>query len=581
MSFLKTLRSKILTGFILSITATFLILLYLVNLQIKNINIPLTEDLNQQIIDAKANEVGTWLYQRISELRVISENEMFKTMDMNKIRPYIRSLNKKVNSKYGNENETFAVVSLEGKGWINDDVTIDINNREYFQEALSTDKEFIISNPIISKSDSEPIVIIAYPIYNVQGKKVGFIDGAINLSKLSEIASGITLQDGVAWIMDGDGNIFTSKNGAKTNIKNMDYYDYKGFKEASENMLKGESGTHTIIKPDGGKAALKYASIPYAKGWSLGIIISLNRMYEDTNRLIHLIIIFGVILLIMSILISILFSSSVVKPIRVLQKLMAKVEDGNLNSYYKITGNDEIAQLGKSFNNMLTKINDLINKVYTEQNKKRKAEFQALQSQIKPHFLYNTLDTIQWKAIEVNDFEVADMITALSNLFRISISKGKEIITLGEEIDHIKSYLLIQKIRYEDILEYTILFDESLNKCKVLKLLIQPIVENAIYHGIKNKRSKGLIEISIFKEKNDICITVKDDGIGIKAEELKIINSQLQEIRKENNNVGFGLFNVNERIKLSYGTSYGVKISSIFGNGTEVIIKIPIVNEVD
>lgn len=593
---MKTLRTKILLGFIISITITFFGLLYLVNMQIKNINIPLTENLDQQIIDAKAKEVGTWLYQRISELRVISLNEDFKNMDMDKIKPFVRSLNNNLNNKYGNDTESFAISNLEGKGWISDEITIDIKNRDYFKEALTTDNEFVIGNPIISRSNSIPIVIISYPIYNYQGRKAGLIDGAVTLSKLSEIASSITMHDGAAWIMDGEGNIFTSipannnkeynsftkltsdKKG-QINIKEMAQYGYKGFEEVYKVMKKSKSGVNTIVNPDGGHARLFYSSIPYAEGWFLGIVITEDKMYADTNRLIQLISIFGALVLIASILISIFFASSVVRPVRKLQELMTKVEGGNLDIHYDYTGCDEIAQLGKSFNSMILKIKELISKVYMEQMDKRKAELEVLQSQIKPHFLYNTLDTIQWKAIEHNAFEVADMITALSNLFRISISKGEEVISLEEEIEHVRSYLFIQRIRYQDTLDYQVEYEESLKECKVLKLIIQPVVENAIYHGIKNRRGKGFISIKISQEKKLIVIQIVDNGIGIKEERLAEIKSYLNGERKKGGSIGYGLYNVNERIRLEYGLEYGINVCSKYGEGAYITIKIPVIRE--
>lgn len=593
---MKTLRSKILTWFILSLTITLSLLLYLVNSQIKNVNIPLTENLSQQIINAKGNEIGTWLYQRISELRVISSNEDFMNMNMEKIKPYIQTLNKSLNCEYGNEYETFAITNLNGESWIDDYTTIDIKNREYFIEAINSDKEFIISNPIVSKTDSAPIVVIIYPIHDKMGKKVGFIHGAMNLSKLSQIASDITLHDGVAWIMDSSGNIFTTlpsnqenklneftelitEKANQINILEMYKYGYQGLEDVGEKMLNGHSGTDAIKKADGTQHILIYAPIPYADGWALGIIISEKELHKDTNRLIHLIIIFGIILFAIVIEISLIYTSSIIKPINKLQQLMKEVENGNLEIHYSSKGSDEITQLGNSFNSMIIKIQNLIDKVYLEQKSKRKAELKALQSQIKPHFLYNTLDTIQWKAIEHGAYDAADMIMALSNLFRTSISKGNEIITIEEEIEHTKNYLYIQKIRYQETLDYTIDYDKSLTDFKILKLIIQPIVENSIYHGLKNRREKGLIEITITKQDDSIIICVKDNGVGMTTQHLEKIRHHIKTSNKDYESTGYGLFNVYERIQLEFGSSYGIIIDSVYNIGTEVKLKIPMIKE--
>jgi two-component system sensor histidine kinase YesM len=595
---MKTLRAKILTCFIVSTTITLSLLLYLVNRQVQDINIPLTQNLSQQIIDAKAEEIGAWLEERISELRVISINEDFINMDMDKAKPYIRNLNKRLSNEYGNESETFAFSDLDGNAWISDDTTIHIKNREYFVKAINSDKEFVVSNPIISKTDSAPIVIVIYPIRNADGKVVGTIHGAINLSKLSQISSNIKMHGSNAWITDSRGNIFTdvpkdnvkdmsdfdtliSENTGKINIFKMSKYGYKGFESVGKKMLNGQSGIDKIIKPDGKGGIVIYSPIPYSDGWSLGITIPEEKMYADTNRLIHLIIIFSIILLLVSILISLIFTSSIVKPVRKLQMLMKRVENGDLNIHYDGKGHDEIAQLGYSFNSMVDKIRNLIDKVYLQQKEKRKAELKVLESQINPHFLYNTLDTIQWKAIEHDAYDAADMITALSNLFRISLSKGKEIITFGEEIEHVKSYLFIQQERFKDKLKYSINYDESLNNFKVLKLIIQPIVENAINHGIKTKRENGFINISIEKKENDIYIYVKDNGMGIEEGRLKLIKSCLKKGGTEYEDIGYGIFNVNERIQLQFGKNYGVDIDSIYGFGTKATIKIPVIKEGD
>lgn len=592
---MKTLRSKILLGFVISVVSAFLLLLYLVNVQITNVNIPLTEDMSQQTMKAKANEIGLWLYQRVSELRAISSNEDFIDFDEAKIKSHIRNLNKKLSSEYGNEVETFAIARLDGKAWISDRTTIDIRDRKYYKEALSSDKEFVISNPIISKSDASPIVIVIYPVRNREGEKIGTVHGAINLIKLSQIASSIKMHDGTAWIMDSEGNIFTSLSCNKSfeclNTKNfratgkvsyqqVTHEGYKGFEKATKKMFQGKSGIDNIVKPDGKRAKLMYEPIPYADGWSLGIIMSENAMYKDTNRLIGLIALIGIVLLFVSIFISTIFASSVTKPVKELQRLMKEVEGGNLNITYVSRSSDEIAQLGKSFNQMVIKLKDLINKVYNEQRAKRRAELAALQSQIKPHFLYNTLDTIQWKAIEHDAYEVSDMIMALSNLFRLSLNDGNEIIKLRDEIRHIKSYLFIQKIRYQDKLNYSIEYDEKILNCKVLKLIIQPIVENAIYHGIKSRRREGFVNIKINSKNNDIFIIVEDNGIGLKEEKLNKLKSALKK-GKISRNQGYGMFNVNERIQLEFGKSYGVSIDSLYNNGTRVTIKIPKIFEGD
>lgn len=255
---------------------------------------------------------------------------------------------------------------------------------------------------------------------------------------------------------------------------------------------------------------------------------------------------------------------------------MIEVSNGNLDSYYETKSNDEISILGKVFNQMLRDIRKLINEVYQVQTQKRNAELRVLQSQINPHFLYNTLDTIQWKALEYNAFDLADMINSLSIFFRISLSDGKEFITIDEEIKHVRNYLKIQETRYKDKISYNIDLDELISQYLVPKMIIQPLVENSIYHGLKLKKQKGFIDINISSEDDCILIEVIDNGLGMNYEKLSIIRKNLyQSIESEH----YGLYNINERLKLTFKDRYNISIDSKFEEGTKVSLKIPKISE--
>lgn len=212
--------------------------------------------------------------------------------------------------------------------------------------------------------------------------------------------------------------------------------------------------------------------------------------------------------------------------------------------------------------------------VKKEQKQLRKAEFELLQAQINPHFLYNTLDAIVWSAEAGNQKQVVNMVGSLSDFFRSSLNKGKEIVSIKEELVHVKSYLEIQQIRYQDILCYEINVPESLNKYQIPKITIQPIAENALYHGIKNRRGGGKITIEGYENEDTVIIEVKDNGIGIDEKRLLEIKESL-ESSDNNSNTIYGIYNVNERIRLNYGEQYGLKICSIYGEGTTVKILIP------
>ncbi|WP_022760805.1 sensor histidine kinase [Butyrivibrio sp. AD3002] len=212
--------------------------------------------------------------------------------------------------------------------------------------------------------------------------------------------------------------------------------------------------------------------------------------------------------------------------------------------------------------------------VKNEQKQLRKAEFELLQAQINPHFLYNTLDAIVWSAEAGNQKQVVSMVGSLSDFFRSSLNKGKEIVTIREDLQHVRSYLEIQQIRYQDILSYEIDVPETIYDYVIPKITIQPVVENALYHGIKNRRGGGKIIVTGGDLGEFIQITVKDDGMGISDERLVSIRENLKSDKPEDNTI-YGLYNINERIKLSFGDEYGVGIDSTEGVGTIVNIRLP------
>lgn len=305
---------------------------------------------------------------------------------------------------------------------------------------------------------------------------------------------------------------------------------------------------------------------------------------EESNRVLRYIkyYSFGVALftLVLAGILGMVFTRSIANPITKLRKLMKRTEEGDLNVFFNSKYTDEIGELGNSFNHMIQEIKNLIHLVQVEEKSKRKAEISILQAQIKPHFLYNTLDTIQWMAEEHEAQDIIQVVNALTNLLRVGLSKGKEVIKIRDEIMHIESYLIIQKVRYEDKLDYEINIPEELMKLEVTKLILQPIVENAIYHGIKEKRGKGKINIEGKIIDNKLCFTITDNGAGISEEKLKYINKILHGKNPVKINIGFGIYNVNERIRLSYGEEFGLMFYSTEGIGTKVEIWHPVIKEI-
>ena len=280
------------------------------------------------------------------------------------------------------------------------------------------------------------------------------------------------------------------------------------------------------------------------------------------------------IVLILVIILSYYIPRSITMPITRISRVTDQVAKGNLSVRAAAESGAEARMLSDSLNAMIDKINELLDQVTTEQIRLRKAEFELLQAQINPHFLYNTLDTIVWLAEAGDQKRVVSMVGNLSDFFRTSLNQGKDIISIREELAHVRSYLEIQQVRYQDILRYEITVPEDLYEYKIPKITIQPLVENALYHGIKNKRGQGTITVIGKRNENGFVLYVRDNGIGMTQERLKEVRAGIQKLSYTGKEI-YGLYNVNERIRLNFGETYGISIESTYGEGTCVSISLP------
>ena len=280
------------------------------------------------------------------------------------------------------------------------------------------------------------------------------------------------------------------------------------------------------------------------------------------------------LLLLLVIILSYYIPRSITMPITRISRVTNQVAKGNLSVRAAAESGAEARMLSDSLNAMIDKINELLDQVTTEQIRLRKAEFELLQAQINPHFLYNTLDTIVWLAEAGDQKRVVSMVGNLSDFFRTSLNQGKDIISIREELAHVRSYLEIQQVRYQDILRYEITVPEDLYEYKIPKITIQPLVENALYHGIKNKRGQGTITVTGKSKENGFVLYVRDNGIGMTQERLNEVRAGLQKLSYTGKEI-YGLYNVNERIRLNFGETYGISIESTYGEGTCVSISLP------
>lgn len=307
--------------------------------------------------------------------------------------------------------------------------------------------------------------------------------------------------------------------------------------------------------------------------WKIIRVISSQKIHKDIGYIENGAVFTFIIFIMFAVLASFFIASALTNPIKELNSKFKLMEKGDLSVSINFKSRDEMGELGNSFNVMVRKLKSLINSLVEEEKKKGDMEFQILQAQINPHFLYNTLDSIKWLAVIQNVNNIANMSTALINLLKYNISKDSSIVSLSQEIESINNYITIQKYRYGDIFDVVFDIDDATTDCQLLRFILQPIVENSIIHGFENTESKGIINIKSRIVKDTLIIQVIDNGSGISSENLHKLQ-MLEDSKKKFS--GIGVRNVQERIKVYFGEKYGVTFESEVGVGTTVSVILPV-----
>jgi two-component system sensor histidine kinase YesM len=366
-------------------------------------------------------------------------------------------------------------------------------------------------------------------------------------------------------IADGNGNIVSSAS---------DYSQIKDFGINLNNSIPGYSTipNKSVVKINGNSYLFTRSSIPKENFYIISLL-PIGMALQDVRSIIPVMILVVFVCLAFSLIISIFTSSLVTKPVKKLIEAIHHAKKGDLMKKVNFYYNDEIGVLGNEYNNMLDELNLLFNRVLQMEIRNKESEIKAMQEQINPHFLYNTLDSIYLKALKSNDFDTADMIYSLSHIFRLTLNCGNEFFSVKDEKELMENYLSLQKIRFKDKLDYSIMFDERMLDVNIPKLTLQPFVENSITHGIENSILPIKIEINGFYEQDMLTFTIKDNGSGIDPEILNEILSEKKKVN-EGNSHGFAINNVKERLRLYYGENQKFEISSQTGVGTVVSIKI-------
>lgn len=313
-------------------------------------------------------------------------------------------------------------------------------------------------------------------------------------------------------------------------------------------------------------------------GWTIVGVISRKALEKDVIYIRNQTIFIGLLVFFVALFLSMVVSEQITKNLKQLRDTMKSIENGNLAAVPNINAEDEVGELSKSFINMMVRINNLMDDIKNHEKIKREIEFKALQASINPHFLYNTLNTIKYLADGQNIKNISEVTSSLITLLYTSICKESQYITVQEEVEHVKAYLNIQKYKYSNKFTASFEVEDEVLQYKVIKMILQPIVENALIHGIEPAEHPGIISIKIYREGDNIKFKVTDNGVGMTKEQVETLLED-NYYNKQSRFSGIGIKNVSERIKLFYGKQYGLQIFSELGLYTTVEIEIPILEK--
>lgn len=442
---------------------------------------------------------------------------------------------------------------------------IDIAKEDWYVNTLDAKKMRVTESRIdhLIEGSYNWVITCTHPLREWgTDESLGVLKVDLNFNIISDMCQKIKLgKKGYVFIIDSNGNIVYHPK------QQLIYSNLKS--EPIGKILKIDNGVFTLKSPDEGKRQYNVITSELVD-WKIVGVAYIDEINKYTSKLKGFYSVLIALALGISVIISILITKKILSPIGKLTSAIQSFEKGDLDIRIDIEENNEFGKLELAFNKMAYEIKNLMKQIKWEQEQKRINEMKVLQAQINPHFLYNTLDSIIWMAEMEENKSVVEMTSALAKLFRISLNKGKEIVTVKQEIEHVHNYLKIQKMRYGSKFDYSIDVDPVMYDEEIIKLILQPIVENAIYHGIKYKEGTGKIDIVGEIINGLMKFAVRDDGIGMRQD---MVSSLLVENQKSKH--GVGLNNVNERIKLYYGSKYGIRVNSEEGVGTVVYITLP------
>lgn len=444
--------------------------------------------------------------------------------------------------------------------------------------------EDISREPLYSElANKEPgVVSIQPPHMNFLNQKVFSIGEAINRNAIG--APGIMAIDiDVGFLnkicsdikLGQTGFVFLEKDGKVVfRPQDSDKQKYSNDIIQSPELINSQNGSY-IEKINNTKYIVTFNTSAIT-GWKIVGVSPEAEMTSEISMVSRVFFWLIMAIIIIVLLLTIYLTEVLSNPIRKLRSLMKQASMNDLTIYADIKTRDEIGQLASSFNKMINQIRELMGKVKDDQQKIREMEMKAMQELIKPHFVYNTLDSIIGLLEQNRNEDAINLVDSLGKFFRTSLSHGREVVRIREEIDHIRSYLTIQQFRFSYKFDYLFEIDDEIYNFKTVKLILQPLVENSIYHGIRNLNKKGLIVINGYLKDEQVIFEISDNGEGIEKDMTEQLNRIMAgEEAVEDQNLYFGIRNVNERIKLNFGSDYGLKYQSKVSVGTKVVVNIP------
>ena len=563
----------------LSFTIVSVISMGILGISLYNRFVNKMEDMTTQSAEQLLNQTAINLESYLRNMRRISDAMYYSVIKDKDLAT--DSLDEEMNLLYeANKDNLISIACYTNDGRLvaaapvaTEKNNLDIVDQEWFTEATGQMENVHFSTPHVQNLFDDPsyryywVVSLSQAVELTSGgnSTLGVLLVDMNYSSIEQLLEKANTDTSgeYVYLMAPDGEIIYHP---KQNLIHMGLYE--------ENNTEAAGYEDTTVKENfhGEKRLVTVKTISYT-GWKLISVVPMKSFSMGMTGMRNLVVLLVALTVLAVVILNQMVSARISKPLRRLNDSVKEWEAGNMNPDIYIGGSMEVEHLGKTLRSTVAQIRQLMDDIVVEQEEKRKSELDALQSQINPHFLYNTLDSIVWMITGERYDDAVFMITQLASLFRISLSKGKTVIKIEDEVKHARNYMNIQKIRYKNSFEVDFQIEEDILDGCIVKLVLQPLLENAIYYGMEFMDGEGEIHVRGYRKDKDVYLEVEDNGLGMPEEEAaELLNGKE---RPHKHGSGVGLVNVHSRLKLRFGEAYGLVIHSCPDEGMMVQIHIP------